>query len=272
MAAFRVRDPAPPSRCGIIFNLCLLGYFKYAGFFVANVDNVFGAQWVVPSIILPIGISFITFQKIAFLVDAYRGLVRNFTLLNYTFFVTFFPQLIAGPITHHSEIMPQIGPVATTGHHRRSRRRHQHLRGRSVQEGRDRRQPRDLCRRGLLHAEGRTAARSAPRPGLPCCVTASSSIMIFPATRTWRSDWPACSVSDCRSISIRPTSRPRSSISGAAGTSRCRGFCGTICTFRSAAIDAGPVRRYVNLGIVMLLGGLWHGANWTFVVWGACTA
>ena len=96
--------------CGIIFNLSLLGYFKYAGFFVANVDNVFGAQWVVPSIILPIGISFITFQKIAFLVDAYRGLVRNFTLLNYAFFVTFFPQLIAGPITHHSEIMPQIGP------------------------------------------------------------------------------------------------------------------------------------------------------------------
>ena len=95
---------------GIIFNLCLLGYFKYAGFFVANVDDFFGAQWVVPNIILPIGISFITFQKIAFLVDAYRGLVRNFTPLNYTFFVTFFPQLIAGPITHHSEIMPQIGP------------------------------------------------------------------------------------------------------------------------------------------------------------------
>jgi alginate O-acetyltransferase complex protein AlgI len=95
---------------GIIFNLCLLGFFKYAGFFVANVDHIFGLHWAVPSIILPIGISFITFQKIAFLVDAHRGLVRNFTLLNYAFFVTFFPQLIAGPITHHSEIMPQIGP------------------------------------------------------------------------------------------------------------------------------------------------------------------
>ncbi len=96
---------------GIVFNLCLLGYFKYAGFFVANVNNVFDAYWTVPSIILPIGISFITFQKIAFLVDAHRGLVRNFTLLNYAFFVSFFPQLIAGPITHHSEIMPQIGPA-----------------------------------------------------------------------------------------------------------------------------------------------------------------
>jgi alginate O-acetyltransferase complex protein AlgI len=95
---------------GILFNLCLLGYFKYAGFFVANLDYVLGLDWAVPSIILPIGISFITFQKIAFLVDAHRGLVRHFTLLNYAFFVTFFPQLIAGPITHHSEIMPQIGP------------------------------------------------------------------------------------------------------------------------------------------------------------------
>ena len=95
---------------GIVFNLCLLGYFKYAGFSVANVDSIFGLQWAVPSIVLPIGISFITFQKIAFLVDAHRGLVRNFTLLNYAFFVSFFPQLIAGPITHHSEIMPQIGP------------------------------------------------------------------------------------------------------------------------------------------------------------------
>src|SRR5262249_14475526 len=93
---------------GIAFNLCLLGYFKYAGFLVANLDRAFGFDWTVPSIILPIGISFITFQKIAFLVDAHRGLARNFTLLNSRFFVSFFPQLIAGPITHHSEIMPQI--------------------------------------------------------------------------------------------------------------------------------------------------------------------
>jgi len=94
---------------GIVFNLCLLGYFKYAGFFVANVDDIFGAQWAVPSIILPIGISFITFQKIAFLVDAHRGLVRNFTLLNYAFFVTFFPQLIAGPIW--SLLFPLLWPL-----------------------------------------------------------------------------------------------------------------------------------------------------------------
>lgn len=92
---------------GILFNLALLGYFKYAGFLVTNL-NALGASYSVPSILLPIGISFITFQKIAFLVDAHRGLVKNFSILNYIFFVTFFPQLIAGPIVHHAEIMPQL--------------------------------------------------------------------------------------------------------------------------------------------------------------------
>ena len=93
---------------GLTFNLCLLGYFKYVGFFASNVNSVFGAGWPVPEILLPIGISFITFQKIAFLVDSYHGEVRGFTPINYVLFVTFFPQLIAGPIIHHSEIMPQL--------------------------------------------------------------------------------------------------------------------------------------------------------------------
>jgi D-alanyl-lipoteichoic acid acyltransferase DltB (MBOAT superfamily) len=73
-----------------------------------NLNELFGAGLTVPKIILPIGISFITFQKIAFLVDAHRGLVRNFSLPNYALFVTFFPQLIAGPIVHHAEMIPQF--------------------------------------------------------------------------------------------------------------------------------------------------------------------
>ena len=93
---------------GILFNLGLLGYFKYAGFLVININALFKTGLPIPHILLPIGISFITFQKIAFLVDAHRGLVRNFSILNYIFFVTFFPQLIAGPIVHHSEMMPQL--------------------------------------------------------------------------------------------------------------------------------------------------------------------
>lgn len=93
---------------GIAFNVCFLGYFKYANFFVGVVDDVFGADFVLATIILPLGISFITFQKIAFLVDVAARRVESFTLQDYCLFVLFFPQLIAGPIVHYREVMPQF--------------------------------------------------------------------------------------------------------------------------------------------------------------------
>jgi D-alanyl-lipoteichoic acid acyltransferase DltB (MBOAT superfamily) len=252
---------------GIVFNLCLLGYFKYAGFFVANVDNIFGAQWVVPSIILPIGISFITFQKIAFLVDAHRGLVRNFTLLNYAFFVTFFPQLIAGPITHHSEIMPQIGP---------SRRRDLTV---------------DLA-----------VGISIFVVGLFKKVVIADSLAIYADAgySMLRAGHPLDSASAwvtvlCYSFQLYYDFSGYSDM--AVGLARMFGFrlpVNFYSPYKSTSIidfwrrwhitlsrflrdylyiplggnRHGPIRRYVNLGIVMLLGGFWHGANWTFVVWG----
>ncbi len=92
---------------GIGFNLLLLGYFKYANFIVDNL-NYLGAQWSLEQIILPLAISFFTFQQIAYLVDSYRGQVLQQNLLDYSLFVTFFPQLIAGPIVHHAQMMPQF--------------------------------------------------------------------------------------------------------------------------------------------------------------------
>ena len=96
---------------GIVFNLGVLAFFKYADFLVSNVDYVFGLEFALPNILLPIGVSFITFQKIAFLVDAYRGQVKQFSVRNFSLFVTFFPQLIAGPIVHHAEVIPQFSKV-----------------------------------------------------------------------------------------------------------------------------------------------------------------
>jgi alginate O-acetyltransferase complex protein AlgI len=93
---------------GIAFNVAFLGYFKYANFFVGAVDDVFGTKYVLERIILPLGISFITFQKIAFLVDVAAKRVVSFTLQDYCLFVLFFPQLIAGPIVHYREVMPQF--------------------------------------------------------------------------------------------------------------------------------------------------------------------
>ncbi len=93
---------------GIIANLCFLGYFKYKNFFVGSLNDVFGMQLPIAQIMLPLGISFITFQKIGFLVDVRARTVRDFSFADFSVFVFFFPQLIAGPIVHYREMMPQF--------------------------------------------------------------------------------------------------------------------------------------------------------------------
>ena len=98
-------------------NLVLLGYFKYAGFFVETANNVFGTKNSIATIVLPLGISFFTFTQIAFLVDAYRGLVHDYSPVRYALFVTYFPHLIAGPILHHAEMIPQFRKYVPSFHH-----------------------------------------------------------------------------------------------------------------------------------------------------------
>jgi alginate O-acetyltransferase complex protein AlgI len=252
---------------GILFNLGLLGYFKYAGFLVANIDALFGAHLMVPNIVLPIGISFITFQKIAFLVDAYRGLVRNFTVINYAFFVTFFPQLIAGPITHHSEIMPQVGP---------SRRRDFAA---------------DLAVGISIFVVG-LFKKVVIADSLAVYADAGYALVEAGRPLDSASAWIAVL---CYSFQIYYDFSGYSDM--AVGLARMFGFQLPInfySPYQSTSIvdfwrrwhitlsrflrdylyiplggnRRGPARRYLNLGIVMLLGGLWHGANWTFVLWG----
>lgn len=93
---------------GFVINLGLLAYFKYSQFVLDNVMHIFGASAPALNIILPIGISFYTFQQISFLVDAYRDREMSYSFTDYMLFVTFFPQLIAGPIVYHREMMPQF--------------------------------------------------------------------------------------------------------------------------------------------------------------------
>jgi len=93
---------------GIVFNLGLLGYFKYVDFFIGTVNTVADANLSLFHIVLPLGISFFTFQEIAYLVDSYQGKQTWHSFLDFSLFVSFFPQLIAGPIVHPSEILPQF--------------------------------------------------------------------------------------------------------------------------------------------------------------------
>ena len=93
---------------GILLNLTLLGYFKYYDFFMENFNLLFSLEINLLDLALPLAISFFTFQQISYLVDAYRGEIKESDTINYALFVTFFPQLIAGPIVHHKEMMPQF--------------------------------------------------------------------------------------------------------------------------------------------------------------------
>jgi D-alanyl-lipoteichoic acid acyltransferase DltB (MBOAT superfamily) len=93
---------------GVIANLAVLGWFKYANFFIENLNTAAGTNWTLVTIILPLAISFYTFQQIAYLVDIARGEVKSGGIYRYATFVIFFPQLIAGPIVHYREMMPQF--------------------------------------------------------------------------------------------------------------------------------------------------------------------
>ena len=98
---------------GVITNLGLLGYFKYTDFLIENLNYAFNSDVPLLDLALPLAISFFTFQQIAYLVDSYRKETKEYDFLNYAVFVTFFPQLIAGPIVHHKEMMPQFANIRT---------------------------------------------------------------------------------------------------------------------------------------------------------------
>lgn len=252
---------------GIVFNLGLLAYFKYAGFFVANFNDLFKTGFPLPHILLPIGISFITFQKIAFLVDAHRGLVRNFTILNYIFFVTFFPQLIAGPIVHHAEIMPQLASVS-------------------------RRNIRIDFSIGISIFIIGLFKKVVIADGLSIYADAGYSMLTAGHTLNFISAWITVisyslqlyfdfsAYSDMaiglgRMFGIRLPLNFYSPYKATSIIDFWRRWHMTLSRFLRDYLyiplggnQKGFIRRYLNLIIVMLLGGLWHGANWTFAIWG----
>jgi alginate O-acetyltransferase complex protein AlgI len=108
----KIRKPSSSRKLiliiGILFNVGLLGYYKYSDFFIENVNYFFLTNVSLLNFALPLAISFFTFQQIAYLVDAYKNETKEYNFLNYALFVSFFPQLIAGPIVHHKEMMPQF--------------------------------------------------------------------------------------------------------------------------------------------------------------------
>lgn len=252
---------------GVSGNLAVLAYFKYANFFVDNLNISFGIELFLAQILLPLGISFFVFQKIAFLVDAYRGRVEHLNLLDYGLFVTFFPQLIAGPIVHHSEVLPQF-----------------------LKRGRVSGQEFALglvifaigLAKKVLLADTAGAYVAAPFDAAaagasPGALSAWSGALAYTAQLYFDfSGYSDMAIGAALLFGIRLPVNFASPYKATSIIDFWRRWHITLSRFLRDYLYVslggnrlGAPRRYVNLFLTMLLGGFWHGAGWTFVIWGA---
>jgi alginate O-acetyltransferase complex protein AlgI len=254
---------------GVCGDLLLLGYFKYAGFFVEALSGVIGIALQRPNIDLPIGISFFTFTQIAFLVDAYRSEAREYEPFNYTLFVSFFPHLVAGPIYHHKEIMPQF--------HLQENFRF------------------DISNFGFgltwfglglakkmlfadVVAQYATPIFNAAAAGKPIGLVDSwIGVCSFGLQLYYDfSGYSDMAIGLALMIGVRLPLNFDSPYKALSLIDFWRRWHMTLSRFLRDYLyiplggnRKGPRRRYINLLVTMLLGGLWHGAAWTFVIWGA---
>ena len=253
---------------GIVVNLGLLGYFKYANFFVDSINEIFNSNWNLEKIILPLAISFFTFQQIAYLVDAYRGLTREYNFLHYCLFVTFFPQLIAGPIVHHSEMLPQFA---------REKVYRPEVLNFAVGV--------TIFIIGLLKkvviadnfAIYATPVFNAADAGEQITfLTAWTGTFAYTMQLYFDfSGYSDMAIGLARMFGITLPLNFNSPYQAVNIIDFWRRWHITLSRFLRDYLyiplggsRQGPVRRHVNLLTTMLLGGLWHGAGWTFVIWG----
>jgi len=253
---------------GIIGDLLLLGYYKYADFFIQTFNQGFDHQVGLLNIILPLGISFFTFTQIAFLVDTFYGKVSECRFIHYCLFVTYFPHLIAGPVLHHGEMMPQFGKkeiyspqsinfavgmtiffiglfkkvvladgIAPYGN--------------SVFNMASREEPLEL-----FQAWGGALAYTLQLyfdfSGYSDMAIGLSRIFGIKLPLNFHSPYKATNIIEFWRRWHMTLSR----------------FLRDYLYIPLGGNRKGPIRRHFNLFITMLLGGFWHGAGWTFVIWG----
>ncbi len=253
---------------GLCMNLGVLFYYKYMGLYERTYEAITGGHFNL-DVILPLGLSFFTFQKIAFLVDAYRGKTKQYDFLDFLLFVTFFPQLIAGPIVHHNEIMPQI--QRTVSPSRRSM---------------------DLSTGIALFAMGLfkkvVLADNLAMVANPLYQLAARGERPLTMAEAWVaaigfglqlyfdfSGYSDMAIGTARMFGIKLPVNFHSPYKAVSIVDFWRRWHITLSRFLRDYVyfslggnRKGPFLRYANLLITMLLGGLWHGAGWTFILWG----
>ena len=251
---------------GLSFNLLLLMYFKYTGFLVLNINEVSGANITLPDIVLPLAISFFTFQQIAYVVDSYRGETTEYNLLNYMLFITFFPQLIAGPIVHHKEVMPQF-----------LRRQNFVKRYRNITLG--------ILYFSIGLFKKVVIADTFSKwvtPGFDVATTlnffeawASSLSYTFQLYFDF-SGYADMAIGTALLFNIRLPINFNSPYKAINIQDFWRRWHMTLSRFLRDYVyiplggNTGSSNRiYINLFATFLIGGLWHGASWMFLIWGA---
>lgn len=255
---------------GLSLNLGLLAYYKYANFLISSLPipplAAFLDRHLHPDeIILPLAISFYTFQQIAYLVDAYRGQTKEYSFLNYCLFVTFFPQLIAGPIVHHADIIPQFHKL-----------RNFLLSHKNIALG--------VCL-FIFGLSKKTLIADSLSPWVAGVFNNASEVNFFEAwvgalSYTFQLYFDFSGYSDMAIglgllFNIHLPFNFNSPYKSTSIIEFWRRWHITLSNFLRDYLYIplggnryGEVRRSTNLFITMLLGGLWHGAGWTYVVWG----
>ena len=251
---------------GIVCNLALLGYFKYADFLISNLNAIANTNLGLLHIALPLALSFVTFQQIAYLVDSYNKQTKENSFLNYCLFITFFPQLIAGPIVHHKEMMPQFANkfnliknykfialglfVFSIGLFKKSVVAD--IFSIFANAGFD-------VERNLTFLQAWTTSLSYTFQLYfdfsGYCDMAIGLALLFNIRLpiNFNSPYKALNIQDFWHRWHITLSR----------------FLRDYIYIPLGGNRKGQYRTYLNLFLVFLIGGLWHGAAWTFVVWGA---
>lgn len=251
---------------GIAANLLLLGYYKYTDFLLGNLNTLLHTSHPLPHIVLPLAISFFTFTQIAYLVDSYHGETAEYDLLNYALFVTFFPHLIAGPIVHHGQIMPQFSSPWTLA------KRHANiLKGLFIFSV-------GLFKKAVIADTFAIWANAGfdgkePLAFFPAWVTSLSYTMqlyfdfsgycdmAIGASLLFNIWLPINFNSPYKALDIQDFWR-RWHITLSA-------FLRDYLYIPLGGSRQSAARTALTVLVTFLLGGLWHGATWMFVLWGA---
>jgi alginate O-acetyltransferase complex protein AlgI len=256
----------------IFGNLALLGYFKYADFFIRIVNDVGGAEHPLLHIALPLGISFFTFQKIAYVTDIYVGKAKSGRYFDFALFVFFFPQLIAGPIVHHAEVMPQFSRLGGAKAPGREETWENLAVGFALLVI-------GLMKKALIAdqiAPYSTGAFAAAHGGPAGFALAWQAALCYTTQLYFDfSGYSDMAIGLARLFGVALPVNFNSPYAALSITDFWRRWHMTLSRFLRDYVyiplggnRRGETRRNVNLMATMLLGGLWHGANYTFVLWG----